>query len=157
MYLRFVLFSKVHVRGNGFHIPELHLSFSCVGDRLWFSPGRGPEKQNQTVTNTKNTIMTESMLLLVFVLYFSCISQTGNSNNKNSNSTRLKLHSLSMSYLSSSWDMVVRKKSGSGFLLSFIQPPLSFLSSHREKKPSELSVWSSNRDEFLKMEGHPQD
>lgn len=53
------------------------------------------------------------------------------------------------SYFSST-DVIaeVRKKSGSGFLLSFIQPLSSALSSHREGKWSE--DLSSNRDALLK-------
>lgn len=43
VYLRFILFSKVHVRRDGFRISKLYLSFSCVWDWLWFSSGCGPK------------------------------------------------------------------------------------------------------------------
>lgn len=46
--------------------------------------------------------------------------------------------------------MEVKKKSGSGLLLSFIQPLSSPLSSHREEKLYD--VWSSNREKLLKKE-----
>lgn len=51
-------------------------------------------------------------------------------------------------YLSSNEVMVeVMKKSGSGVLLSFIQPPPSLPSAQREEKESD---WSSNRETDLK-------
>lgn len=59
-YLRFVLFSKVHVRGNGFHISKLLLRFSCICDWFWFPPGCGSESKPTCVKTSKGLVVLTS-------------------------------------------------------------------------------------------------
>lgn len=54
-YLRVILFSKVHVRRDGFHVSELRLSFSRVNNRPGFSSGCRPE--NKMVDPDQNKTM----------------------------------------------------------------------------------------------------
>lgn len=64
VYLRFILFSKVHVRRDGFRISKLYLSFSCVWDWLWFSSGCGPKiKQKWKILYYKKDISLWSLAI----------------------------------------------------------------------------------------------
>lgn len=121
-YLRVVLFSKVHVGGDGFHVPKLLLSYSCICHWFWFPPGCGSKNQQKSWWKPQQKL--------------NCPYIQSNESNRGM-------------YLSFT-DVIaeVKKKSGSGFRLSLFQSFSSPSSSHREEK--RPGVWSSNLNEALK-------
>lgn len=156
-YLRVVLFPEVHVGRDGFRVSKLHLSFSRVNNRNWFSSGwRSTSKRvDADHDKTKNRdvfvffkFRHSSLSHVIFFWHLKTLTHSLNLFPFLYLVKYFYLHGWNKSYFSSTDVIVeVRKKSGSGFLLSFIQPFSSPSSSHRERN---LLGRLSGREKLMK-------